>query len=301
MFFWAITTSISSSLEGEDYFPGIVFAGQFGSIAGPLLVSFIDKVPIQDILMLPLSAIFIVPIGMSAVLKFFSRSSSVQAFEQEDRPSVLAGIKLVKANPYALGILGITSLHEIISTIIDFEMKYLASKTFNSPEMFASFMSNYGMTVNIFTLILSLIGTKTMVKKIGIKHCLIIYPSIVCALIVTIFVHPSLGVLFVSLVIFKVFNYGINNPAKEILYIPSDADTRYKAKAWNDTIGPRGAKVIGSLVTNALKHSFNQLLYFGSLFSVLILGFWFYIASRVGQKFNQLDNRNIQNNVVGNK
>ena len=50
----------------------------------------------------------------------------------------------------------------------------------------------------------------------------------------------------------KAINYALNQPTIKQLYIPTTKDTKYKATAWIEMFGSRGAKASGSGV-NAFK------------------------------------------------
>ena len=69
-----------------------------------------------------------------------------------------------------------------------------------------------------------------------------------------------LNVFFAVMVLTKGLSYALNNPAKEMMYIPTSKAVKYKAKSWIDLFGGRAAKAAGSSVTTALKHlvSFND-------------------------------------------
>ena len=91
-----------------------------------------------------------------------------------------------------------------------------------------------------------------------------------------------------AMVLIKTVSFTVNNPAKDILYIPTSRDARFKTKGWIDMFGSRTTKMIGSRVTDTLKHSFNELIIYGGLISLGIIGFWVIAAILVGKKNEQL-------------
>lgn len=57
-------------------------------------------------------------------------------------------------------------------------------------------------------------------------------------------------VLFVLLSILKATTFSLNEPVKELLYMPTSEAIKFKAKAWIDVFGARCAKALGSYITN---------------------------------------------------
>ena len=89
------------------------------------------------------------------------------------------------------------------------------------------------------------------------------------------------------MMLLKGFSYALNNPTKEILYQPTSAAVRYKAKSWIDIFGARGSKALGSLVTNAFSHSSAALVANGSLVGMAVASFLIWNARFMGKKFEE--------------
>jgi AAA family ATP:ADP antiporter len=97
---------------------------------------------------------------------------------------------------------------------------------------------------------------------------------------------------FGAVVIIKGLNYALNVPSKEVLYIPTSKDVKFKAKGWIDAFGNRTTKVLGAAVTNPLKGSINTLLSYGTVASLVIVACWIPVAIFVGNKFENLQKEN---------
>ena len=90
------------------------------------------------------------------------------------------------------------------------------------------------------------------------------------------------------MVIVKGMGYAVNNPTKEIMYIPTSKDAKFKSKGWIDTFGSRFAKLAGAQVTNTFKYSVSDLMLYGTLFGFGLNFIWFFAALYVGKKNTQL-------------
>lgn len=62
------------------------------------------------------------------------------------------------------------------------------------------------------------------------------------------------------MMIVKGMSYALNNPCKEILYQVTSNSVKFKCKSWIDTMGQRGCKAAGSVITNAFANSLGDLL-----------------------------------------
>ena len=101
-----------------------------------------------------------------------------------------------------------------------------------------------------------------------------------------------LAMLTLASVVVKGLSYALNNPSKEMMYIPTSKDIRFKAKGWIDQFGGRTAKASGSIINNTFSSSLPELLTYGTLISFGLVGVWMMVAAYVGKQFKTLSERN---------
>lgn len=90
------------------------------------------------------------------------------------------------------------------------------------------------------------------------------------------------------MMIAKGLGYAVNSPVKEMMYIPTSKDVKYKTKGFTDVFGGRMAKMGGSRITDAFKHNMSDLMVYGTLWSLGISIVWIGAALYVGKKNAQL-------------
>ncbi len=90
------------------------------------------------------------------------------------------------------------------------------------------------------------------------------------------------------MIIAKGLGYAVNNPVKEIMYIPTSKDVKFKTKSWIDMFGSRTAKQSGAQITDAFKHNIPDLMVFGTLVSMGLTAVWIIAAIYVGNKNKKL-------------
>ena len=212
------------------------------------------------------------------------RGSAAQR-RQRRQTGLLEGLIIIGTDTYVGGILVVSTFAELIGTILDYQMKVVAKREYATPEAFAGFMGYFGVAVNSMSLVFALVGTKRFLAMFGLRAALLAYPLGCASVVGLVYLAPSLAFMFVGMVALKAFNYSLNNPAKELLYLSTTPDVRFKAKSWIDMFGTRLAKGVGASITARLKNSTAALLESGSLVSAGFAAVWIMVASSVGRQY----------------
>ena len=200
----------------------------------------------------------------------------------------MIGLKLLLTQKYLLGIFGISTIYEVVGTIMDYQMKMLAKETYPTTEAYTSFLASFGVAVNTVSFSIALLGTSFLLRRFGLRICLLIFPCAVLAVLTSVLVYPVLSVVFGAQVILKGLSYAINNPSKEMLYIPTGPDVKFKVKSWIDMFGGRSAKAVGAATVNQVKDTLEGLLRYGTLIGYVWVGVWIFIALFVGRTWAAL-------------
>ena len=228
------------------------------------------------------------------------------------KPGILEGLQLFVKYNYVKGIFAISCLFMVEVTIVDFTMKVLARDYFagihpcqrgdscwdytaaanhgmssDATAAFTKFMGFFGQATNTLSLIMSLFGTSAVIRYLGLRLTLLLFPTMCLAVICAVRLHPTLYVVFGAMIALKAFSYSLNNPTKEMLYQPTSVAVRYKAKSWIDIFGARGSKALGSVVTNAFSDNTVALVSNGSLVGIAVASFLIWNARFMGKKFDE--------------
>ena len=156
------------------------------------------------------------------------------------------------------------------------------------------------MCINGVALSFAFIGTSFFMRKFGLRFCLLTYPAVIGIVLLGLLGLNSIGAtnieimwaLFASMVAVKGLSYALNNPTKEVMYIPTTKDIRFKAKGWIESFGGRSSKGTGAFVTAYFANSLSSLLLYGTFISLGVVGFWLIVANFLGKKFNKLQAEN---------
>lgn len=239
-------------------------------------------------------------------------SSSVNKKPKKEKAGILEGLELFYKYNYVKGIFAISCLFMVGVTIVDYTMKVLAQEYFATefpcqPDMncfdgispgvhgssqqataaFTSFMGFFGQATNLLSFLLSMFGTSAVIRYLGLRTTLLLFPSLILVVVIIVRFNPTLYTTFGAMMALKACSYALNNPTKEILYQPTSPAVRYKAKSWIDIFGARGSKALGSVVTNAFSDSAAHLVANGSLVGMAVASFLIWNARFMGQKFDE--------------
>ena len=203
-----------------------------------------------------------------------------------------SGVYLILKHNYVLLILGTSCLYEVSLTCLNFQMTLLGWSRFEESDhklSFKQFMGHYGQMVNFSSLVLSSIVFPFLIKRVGLRHTIRLFPTLLLAANIVAFLAlpGNLTVLFFSLSLLKAMTYSIHDPAKEILYIPTSNAIKFKSKFWIDVVGARIAKAIGSTI-NQYAGNVDRSIRVASAPSLLTAAALWWVCYRVGSQFDVL-------------
>jgi AAA family ATP:ADP antiporter len=307
--FWSFVASCTGATSASRGYSLIVGGAQVGSITGPLLAANAEALGIVPLFALAgvvtlmiaaLLRVFIVYVGVVPSSTDAEAAAAAAPSKDKAPTGFLEGLKLVLTVPYIGGVALISTIYEVIATITDYQMKVLAFESSQSTEALAAFLGAFGMATNGLALVAALLGTSFALRHFGVRWCLLAYPLSVAASSGALFLFAAadvdtlLYVFFVVMVLTKGLSYALNNPAKEILYIPTSKDVKYKAKGWIDLFGGRLAKALGSTCTTVLRDlpSTELMVEAGVGVSLLLVVGWLAAASHVGHLYKRLTDAN---------
>ncbi len=301
--FWSFTISSTKSDEAKRGFPFIIAISQIGSIGGSSLVYFnLSNITLLCICILMILAIvFMINYTVKAIPKEDMTSDKV---EKKQKADMFAGLKLLFTRPYLMGVLVVSTFYEIAKTIVDYQMK---SQAILAPSVnFKQFLGIYGMSTNGLALLMALLGTSYVMKRFGLRVCLLVYPILFGLSMIGLYFYyltnPTAEALlwatFGVMMFVTAISYAVNNPTKEMMYIPTSKDAKFKAKSIIDMIGGRSSKMAGAQIGGLLNvkgqpmTSIANLMGMGTLISLGIIGLWLLVAIYVGYKNAQLVREN---------
>lgn len=310
--FWSFANSNFTLETAKASYGVMVATAQVGSILGPTLVNlFASHWGVAHCYLVGAFCMLLLQGSMYMYIHIYGaaeRNAAPKA--QKPKAGILEGLQLFYDHNYVKGIFAISALFMVEVTIVDYTMKVLARDYFASlhpcsagmscwdsdgdhgmsedaTTAFTTFMGLFGQATNTLSFFLSLLGTSAVIRYLGLRLTLLLFPSLCLVVIIFVRLKPTLYVVFAAMMMLKAASYSLNNPTKEMLYQPTSTAVRYKAKSWIDIFGARGSKALGSVVTNAFSDSANHLVANGSLVGMAVASFLIWNARFMGRKFDE--------------
>lgn len=301
--YWSFVNDITTPESAKKGYGLIIFGTQLGgfllTLLGNLLSKNTDEFASRAPLIAMISICMFFAVGfITFLLQHIVQKDTLKGYQQKDHSleetkspkkelgkgvGFLDGLKVLVTHPYVAGIFGTIFFHELISTVMNYQMILLAKSTYVSPGLVNKFLFDYALCVQGIACLFGLFGTSFFQRRFGIKFCIVAYPLLLGTFILSYLLNPTLSNIFYVMLIAKAINYAFNQPAKEVLYIPTSRSIKYKSKAWVDMFGMRFSKASGSLINKA----------FGSMISItgsVVLCFiilWAFLSSHVGNVFRK--------------
>lgn len=316
--FWSFADSVNNPKDAKNYYGFFVSGSKIGGLisAGILYLAITLTSGHNQLTLLP-GALFVGSLmlfGASGAIYLLIKNVSdnimhgyeaAYQLEKHKRPkqngflhtlkSAFDGLFIMIKNPYVLGIFFLVTFYEIIIVIFDWWVALHADAIMPTIGDMTAYYAFYYMLLNLIGLGISFLGTTPLLRLIGVRVMLFLFPLFCLFMLCITYFFPTSSIFFVVLVALRSLNYAFNHPTREILYIPTTKDIKFKAKTWTDAFGSRIAKSFGSIFNVSLKGSAPAFALLSSLslsFSLTFL--WLIIVYFLGRTLQDaIDNKRV--------
>ena len=259
--FWSYTNSTLSLEQAEAFYGPIIAIAQLGAIGGSTMATtkyeHVTLVVLSCLVMILHIVVMLLyvrkhqPYHPDPIVPPLQRQEPLhqQKMTWRGREKIsgkipwLTGIYLILEHNFVILILGASCLYDISLTCLNYQMTLLGWNRHGAGESdgisFTRFMGRYGQLVNVLSLILSSAVFPWLMKNIGLRSTLRLFPTLllVVNMIAFLALPGNLWVLFFSMSILKAMTYSIHDPSTEILYLPTAPQIKFQAKFWIDVVG----------------------------------------------------------------
>lgn len=256
--FWAFAADIYSEERGKRLFPMIAIGASAGAVFGSWLTDMLADVLGTYVLLLLAAAI----LGASAVLARLADArgptgegpETIRGSRNAEEPLDKSGaFKLVLSHKYLLvtaffilvlnwvNTNGENSLFGAIQEAVGGEMAQKGIADPAAKEAFVAdrttqFYGNFQFWVNVIGLVMQSLLASRLLKYGGFGAILLMLPVVALSSYSLMAIIPALGVIKVMKIAENATDYSINNTAKQVLWLPTTREMKYKAKAAIDTL-----------------------------------------------------------------
>lgn len=163
-----------------------------------------------------------------------------------------SGLTRVLGSPYLLGVSAFVVLLATVSTFLYFEQARLVAELFPERSEQVRVFSAIDFCVQAGALIAQLFITGRVAQRLGIRVLLAGVPLLVCLGFIGLALAPTFAMLAALMIVRRIGEYAFVRPGREMLFAPLDAETKYKAKNFIDTVVYRAGDAVSGWAKSLL-------------------------------------------------
>ncbi|WLG93746.1 NTP/NDP exchange transporter [Pseudomonas sp. FP198] len=257
---WSLMADVFDSEQAKRLFAFIAAGASTGGLLGPALSALlIDSLGASG-LMFVAAVLLGATLGLKRTLMRWRESGGAgrpgaAPTQSPQRPltgNPFSGMTAVFRSPYLLGIAGFVVLLATVSTFLYFEQARLVAELFPDRQAQVRVFGTIDFIVQAGALLSQLFITGRIAPKLGIGALLAIVPLMMCIGFVGLALAPGFAVLATLMIVRRIGEYAFVRPGREMLFTPLDAESKYKAKNFIDTVVYRGGDALSGWIKTAL-------------------------------------------------
>jgi AAA family ATP:ADP antiporter len=311
--FWAFANSITSPETAKKGYSLLIAGSKLGGASAAFVAycmftpttflgSFhFSSVLISQILLIGSSILLVVSPVIIYFLLQTSTSKNLQGYkaahdyeqDQEKKgkseTGMFSGLTMLFSYPYILGIFGMMFFYELVNVVLGIQRIVLLQSFAKDAAEFSGAMFWNRVVIQGSGVIVAFLGTRILIKKLGEKICLMLFPILTGCLLIYLMVMYNEQAIILVFTLLGILNYAFAQPLREALYIPTVKDIRFKSKAWIESFGQRFAKACGSGAIGFIQKMavIGTPAYIGlfSGFFALVIVLWTVVAYFLGRKY----------------
>ena len=256
--FWSYANDIYTKDAGNRLFPIIGVGMTLGSPVGAWVAERMFRAQMSPHLMLYLAAAV-----LAATAALYAASSATTSGGSKagaaDAPIGGSGaFALVFSNRYIVLIAGLLILLNVVNTVGEFILSDMVVSSaaaagsndpaFDSGAYIGAFYGNYFLWVNLLAVVLQILVAPRLIKVFGLPGVLFALPFIALGAYGVIAFGASLAVVRWAKTTENSTDYSVMNTAKQLLWLPTSREEKYKAKQAVDSFFVRIGDLVAAVV-----------------------------------------------------
>jgi AAA family ATP:ADP antiporter len=298
--FWGFANDLYTPAQGKRLFPLIGVGSSLGALVGSVRAGQLMEAAGPLRLLVGGVAILVVCVGLARLIdRSARRTAPRQDAVKADEPlgEGQTGFGLLLSNRY----LTLIALLVILLNVVNSTGEYLfgryvvqnASALYGAGaaseaargryigETYSSFFSN----INLIGLLLQLFVVSAVFRTIGVGRALFIHPVIAGVGYLVMLLAPSFDAIRWIKTADNAVDYSLGNTTKQVLWLPTSREAKYKAKQAVDAFCVRAGDVLQAAVVYSGELASFTIPAFAALNIVFVLG-WLSVVRGLHQKLH---------------
>ena len=256
--FWSYANEIYTRPQGDRLFPLIAIGSTAGAPLGATVATWLFGLGTSPFLMMEVAAgILLVHLALYRVV---ARRMAHSAGRPAQEPIKAGnGFALVLKSPYLRLVALLLVLLNMVNTVGEFilgqavvvhaEAQLAQDATFDKGAYIGAFYGNYFFWTNVLAILLQAFAVCQLVRRFGLRGALLALPIVALGA----YGLAASGAALMLLLCLKIgengTDYSVMNTAKQMIWLPTSREEKYKAKQAIDTFFVRaGDMLAGGLV-----------------------------------------------------
>lgn len=249
---WSLMADVFDAPQARRLFAFIAAGASVGGLAGPATSALLVGVMGAFGLMLLAALLLAVAVALKHYLMAWREVAGAgrpdaERAENPRRPvagNPFSGLTRVLGSRYLLGIAAFVLLLTAASTFLYFEQARLVAELFPDRAEQVRVFGAIDFVVQAGALLSQLFITGHIAQRLGVRVLLAVVPGLVCLGFLGLALAPTFAVLAAVMIVRRIGEYAFVRPGREMLFAPLDAESKYKAKNFIDTVVYRGGDAL---------------------------------------------------------
>jgi AAA family ATP:ADP antiporter len=252
--FWSYANEIYARADGERLFPLIAVGSAAGAPLGAALAERLFALHLNPFVMMEIAAgILLLHLLLYRVV---SRRVTAGAAPAREPMKPGNGFALVLQSRYLRLIALFLVLLNIVNTVGEYILgqavvssgnaQLAANPSFDKGAFIGTFYGKYFFLTNIVTIIIQAFIVSRIVKKFGMRGVLLALPVVALGAYGLASVGAGLSVLLYVKIAENSTDYSVMNTGKQMLWLPTSREEKYKAKQAIDTFFVRSGDMLAA-------------------------------------------------------
>jgi AAA family ATP:ADP antiporter len=253
--FWSYANEIYTRPEGDRLFPLIAIGSTAGAPLGAAVAEWLFGRGLSPFLMMEIAA------GVLLVHLVLYRVVAARMAAKPGRPAEAPiqagnGFALVLASPYLRLVALLLVILNIVNTVGEYilgqavvaqaDARQALDAAFDKQAYVGTFYGHYFMLTNLATIALQAFVVSRVVKRFGMRGAVFALPLVALSAYGSAAFGAALGTLLYMKVAENSTDYSLMNTAKQMIWLPTSREEKYKAKQAIDTFFVRTGDMLAA-------------------------------------------------------
>ncbi|WP_238995919.1 NTP/NDP exchange transporter [Azotobacter chroococcum] len=257
---WSLMADVFDGPQARRLFAFIAAGASVGGLTGPALSTLLVEALGQAGLLALSAGLLLAALALKQYLMHWraiggAGRPGAPPSENPRRPvpgNPFSGLTRVLGSPYLLGVGAFVILLATVSTFLYFEQARLVAELFPERSEQIRVFGLIDFVVQAGALLSQLFITGRIAERLGVRVLLACVPVLMCLGFLALALLPIFAVLAPLMIVRRIGEYAFVRPGREMLFAPLDAESKYKAKNFIDTVVYRGGDALSGWVKSGL-------------------------------------------------